>query len=163
MLELLRRIMIPWLIPPGVIGIFILAKYRTNDFSKLAAFFTLKPLVATPLWLFALQRVIETSDRIGYGFNPAYLITAGPGLGITLLVPILFPKVVSDPRHQGITALFILDTIRWGNSVLISVLLFSQPYGYGMFSHLIIVFIGLALPTIFALVALGFCSVNRVD
>ena len=143
----------PWLIPPGIIGllIFIYGKYRANDFARWAALLTLKPLVATPLWLL-ISQWYQTSHR-GCEADPAYFLTAAPGIGITLLLIFLFRKVVRGLRGKGVGVLLILDTIRWGNSILF----YPQCYGIGNRLEGIVIYTGLVLPTIFALVVLGLC------
>jgi len=142
---------LPWLIPSVVIGLFILVKYRASGFAKLAGLLSLKPLVATPLFLLILQWYQDHYTSCDP--NPVYFITAVPGLGITFLLVLAFRNVAWEPVNKAVLVLLFLDTVRWGNSIL----MFSSCFTIGDITLVLQAYFGLAMPTIFALVSFGLC------
>jgi hypothetical protein len=125
---------------PCLLGIRILGQ-SSDDFSRLASWLTLKPLIATPIWFFLVDATFSGDwSRPG----PAYVLTALPGIGITLIIVLIFRSVVQS-HPSGIRMLLALDTLRWGSSFLMGLLPGSIK--------LLLAFIALAMPTVFALFA----------
>jgi len=148
---------LPWLIPSVIIGFYILVKHRGSEFAKFAGLLSLKPIIATPLFF---QIVKWYQDHTtGCDLNPLYLITLVPGLGITLLLVFYFREVVWDSRNKAMPVLLILDIVRWGNSVL----LFSSCLELGDITPVLQAYLGLGMPTIFALVAFGLNRIHQLN
>jgi len=125
---------------PCFLGIRILGQ-ASDDFSRLAGWLTLKPLIATPLWFFLVDATFSGDwSRPG----PAYVLTALPGIGLTLILVLIFRSVFQS--HSSATRMLLaLDTVRWGSSFLMGLLPGSIK--------LLLAFIALAMPTVFALFA----------
>jgi len=79
-------------------------------------------------------------------------ITIFPGAGLTLITLIVFRKVVFGPHAGAALTLLVLDCARWVNSYLM--LLLRPSKGFGNLQGILIL-LGLALPIVFAAVALA--------
>ncbi len=107
------------------------------------ALMTLKPLLATPLWL----AVIQLSTSLGRTQPiPNVILQALPGVGLTLLIVWTCRARLKGQPAGIITTLLILDTVRWGSSVLGQQ--FEQLAGNCFF-----LLLSMSMPTVFALVA----------
>ena len=69
-------------VPPIILGLVLLIGHFRSDFGRFAGLLTLKPLVATPLWLLTLSPATSPSE-------PNILLSVLPGIGLTLLINIL--------------------------------------------------------------------------
>lgn len=154
-LSLIRNIL-PFLLPAGVIGLFILIKFRSSRFAVLTGLLTIKPLLATPIWFYIYSLYLNH-----YGtcqIHPAYVFTALPGIGLTILLALLFRDQFSGKNSKQVYILLVLDTIRWSNSVLF---LPHCPPLHELWKDLYPSFFGLAFPTIFSLVSIYFVAVSK--
>ena len=143
--------MAPLLLMPAVIGIVILAAYGRDPLSRMAAFFTLKPVVASPLWGAIL---IWTRSHNLNESDPAFLLSMLPGAILTLLIVWKFRSLFRGAQSRWAWTLLGLDGVRWSNSLFLS----SSPHPVlGMVS----VGIATAMPTLYALVALAVASWRR--
>jgi hypothetical protein len=132
---------------PLTIGLALVR--RAPGVSRLAGWLTLKPLLATPLWL-----LLGAATFSGNWSRPslAYALTALPGVGLTLVLVWVFR---SEVRWRGIGPLWlllVLDTLRWGSSFLLGLV------GAAKINLLLI---SLAMPTVFAISAWVVCAEFR--
>ena len=137
--------MAPLLVMPAVIGIVLLATYGRDPLSRMAAFFTLKPAVASPLWgaILIWTRSYNLNES-----SPAFLLSMLPGAILTLIIVWKFRSLFRGPQSRWAWILLGLDGVRWSNSLYFS----SSPHPVlGMVS----VGIATMMPTLYALVALG--------
>lgn len=136
---------------PAIGGIVLLIRYflhRLNggQIYLLAAIFTLKPLIATPLWARILGSSVFT--------NPlATSLSVLPGAGLTAIIVIAFRSMYSSRTRKIPIRLLILDCVRWMNTLLALVL---PKFGgtLGPFLALMLAIAGFALPSIYAIYAL---------
>ncbi len=132
---------------PGIVGLYLVTT-RPNDLSLMAGLLTLKPIVTTPIWM----ALLASLDRpAGNTMEPSYFYAILPGASLTLVAAVLFRHLFSGPRAGRAQTLLALDCARWLNSFLIFASSSNTRAG-----PLACVFalIGLALPTMFAVVAL---------
>jgi hypothetical protein len=132
---------------PLIIGIVLLRTLRDSPLSGLLGLFTLKPLLATPLWA-SLLYVVEDSSGLLHGpLGP--LITLLPGIGLTLLILLNQRR---NLRYAGwlLIPILVLDALRWINSFLYALnqLSLQWHYPYGLT-------VGLFMPNLFAVMALA--------
>ena len=133
-----------WL--PAVVGLYLVIT-RRNEFTLMAGLLTLKPILTTPIWF----AVLGTLPRPVHGLEPAHFLSILPGFSLTVLIVIAFRHLFTGPHAGGARTLLVLDCARWLNSFLISV-----QYNLTMNTEslaCIFALIGLALPTVFAVVA----------
>ena len=139
----------PFVLLPAAIGVYILFRYHTSPIAQLAGVLTIKPVIATPLWALVVSTVLADSDS-GI-FQPAYWLSLLPGLGLTGLILLAFKSLLAKPNYRrSFVILLLLDSARWFNTFL-----YYLPWtgttplnGYG-------IFIGLAMPSVYAIVALS--------
>ncbi len=137
---------IPFLIPAAV-GLYLLISWP-GSLGLMAALLTLKPIVATPIWVAIIQGFSISTDRL----QPAHFLSLLPGAGLTLLIVLVFRPLFSGPQAGSALILVAIDCARWLNSFLLIL-----PYGDnsgGILIRCISALLGLALPTVFAVVAL---------
>ena len=143
--------MAPLLLMPAVIGIVLLAAYGRDPLSRMAAFFTLKPVVASPLWGAIL---VWTGSYNLNGSDPAFLLSMLPGAILTLWIVWIFRSLFRGPQSRWALILLGLDGVRWSNSLFFS---WSPHPVLGMVSASI----ATMLPTLYAFVALAVISWRR--
>jgi hypothetical protein len=146
---------IPFWIPMGI-G-FYLVLTRPNRLSLMAGLLTLKPIVATPIWLAILA---NSFNSVPHRIELAHFLSVLPGASLTLAVVIVFRSLFSGPRAGIARTLLVLDCARWLNSFFM-VLPFSSR-GNGVFG-VILALLGLTLPTVFAIVALTTSLLTRQE
>ena len=132
---------------PAAIGLYLVVT-RPDELSLMAGLLTLKPIVTTPIWFTIISALHSPIDKL----EPAHFLSILPGAGLTVIIAFAFRHLFSGPRAGSARALLVLDCARWLNSFLISL-----PYGGAMGSGslaCLFALIGIALPTIFAVVAL---------
>jgi hypothetical protein len=132
---------------PGIVGLYLVIT-RPNDLSLMAGLLTLKPIATTPIWM-ALLAYFDRSTGNKMGLSYFYAIL--PGAGLTLVAAILFRHLFSGPGAGSALTLLALDCARWLNSFLMSAS-GSNPRAGSL--ACVFALIGLALPTVFAVVAL---------
>jgi hypothetical protein len=99
---------------PAVIGGVLLVGYPHKALSGLAGLLTLKPLVATPLWVWLY--VFSEQHGLLYGaVGP--LLTLLPGIGLTLIILGIKRQ---DLAYAGrlLIIFLVCDALRWINSFL---------------------------------------------
>ena len=141
---------------PAAIGLYLVVN-KPSELSLMAGLLTLKPIVTTPIWFAVISTLHSPVDEL----EPAHFLSILPGASLTFIIGFAFRRLFSGPRAGSARALVVLDCARWLNSFLISL-----PYGgYSVESgSLLCIFalIGLALPTVFAVVALT-TSLTRIE
>ena len=136
-------ILIPILLVPAIIGIYLLRKNATLSFQQMLGIFTLKPIVATPLWLSMIEIIANPTWRHPI---PDFLVLAAPGIGITVLILWVYRTAVKE--HVGaVLFILLLDSIRWRSSS--AAVIVNRPYGSG-----ILTLTSFVMPTIFAVITL---------
>ena len=141
---------------PAAIGLYLVAK-RPTDLSLMAGLFTLKPIVTTPIWFAIISSLLSTPNE---KLELAHFLSILPGASVTVMIVIVFRRLFSGPRSGSARVLLVLDCIRWLNSFLIVL-----PYGGNTQSGSLVcifAFIGLTMPTVFAVIAL-MISLNRIE
>ncbi len=141
------------LLLPSIIGTIILRKFWEDELSRLTGFFTLKPILAYPIWfvifaVFLLTKPDSLMSTITYvGENlPIVLLAIIPGVLLTIIIVVVFQRVFKSNKFAW---LFLLgDVIRWGYTLYWSIKLSGSSQIY--------YFIGFLLPSIYAAVALFF-------
>lgn len=137
---------------PLLVGLVLLVKHfvKRRDgghYCLLAAAFTLKPLIASPLWLLIAG---------GPGLPKQVMLPLSilPGVGLTALIVLAFRSSFSRPMKEIPRSLLIFDCVRWLNSLLaLSIAALAGYSGIGF--AFIFAFVGLALPSIYAIYALS--------
>jgi hypothetical protein len=130
---------------PFVVGIVILVGYGKNGLNRLIGFFTIKPVLAYPLW-FYITNAVETRwydnwfDAINQSFGP--LLPLIPAIILSIVISYIFRDMFIHP----LTWLFLgLDILRMLNTFILAssdeMDNFSLPFG-------------LALPSMIAILAL---------
>jgi hypothetical protein len=139
---------------PALIGILLLGKYflsksASRTFDLIAALLTLKPLAATPIWLMILNEPFRFAN-----FTHAWRIALSivPGAGLTAFIVLVFRSSFTASGISRTRILLMLDCIRWLNSFFLFVL-FSTSALSNLFLPVIISWLGVLMPTIFALSA----------
>ena len=132
---------------PAAMGYYLYG-YPPGQLSRMAGLLTLKPIVTTPIWATIIYFFLPYSiDRL----EPAHWLTILPGAGVTIMIVFMYRHLFSGPTASSATVLLVLDCIRWLNSFLLIL-----PYGGGTNGPLscLFAFVGLAMPSVFAVVAL---------
>ena len=132
---------------PAAIGLYLYVN-RPDDLGKLATYLTLKPIVATPIWVAIISTLLPPAI---HELEPAHFLTILPGAGLTIVIVLMHRHVFTGPRAGSAKVLLVLDCIRWLNSFLLIL-----PYGGGTNGLLncLFAFVGLAMPSVLAVVAL---------
>ena len=149
---------------PLIIGIIILTHFGKEKSIRLAAFFTLKPVVAYPLWV--LIRFSISPLRFGLMPGPpnplgdilldlrASLLAAIPAIALTIAIVYVFRQL-----FKARSALLFLmgDVLRWVYTFVVSVTVFNYSGNFPYLGILLII-IGFLLPSIYAIAALIFVT-----
>ncbi len=115
---------LPALLLALLIGALVLPSYRQLKFWNLAIIFTLKPLVATPLWALTIA-ALSSSNPAGLQEAPIFL-TLLPGAALTVIIIGYFRHLFWPPTWTA--CLFLaLDILRWVNSYLVVRLIPAWP------------------------------------
>ena len=140
-------VLLPYLLPllflPLLAGGYLFGRSAASPLTYFMALMTLKPLLATPLWLVMIQLSVTPSWAHPI---PDVVLYALPGISLTLLITWTCRARLKGQSTSIITTLLILDTIRWGSSVLSQTL--NRPYG----SELLLL-LSVSMPSVFAIVA----------
>ncbi len=129
------------LIIPLILGGRLVAKAKQHEWYLMAGLLTLMPIVTGPIW-FALW----AAGAASYHPGEAFLIVL-PGAVLTCIFAIRFRRCLAGPTAYTTWILLILGCLRWLNSFMIG----AAP-AFQVDSALFLV-IGIALPTVFAAVA----------
>ena len=149
---------------PAIIGIILITRFGKDKLVRLIALFTLKPIVAYPLWL--LIRFNLSPIRFGLmpGLpNPsedilldvkASLFALIPAVALTLGILLVFWQ-----SFQAKSAwLFLVgDAIRWLYAFFVSVTIFNYPTN-PPYLGLLFIIVGSLFPSVYAVVALTFVN-----
>jgi len=141
----------PAFVLPLIAGIAILIYFRGDPIRGLAGAFTMKPVLATPVWLYIILTITEVGNR----GSPPTLI---PGIGLTLLLLYLFRRLFRTER-KAFLLLLAGDAVRW---------LYSLAYlrfWMGSLGDLTLkdppFLVGILLPNAYALMAFLFLWIRR--
>ena len=122
---------------PGWVGYSLLQRTRAHDFRRFAGVLTLKPIIATPMWLILAEpylfTIVDTTD-------PRYVLTIVPGISMTIIILWYFRHSLLSLNKLRVGLLIVLDTARWVST-------FAVPQLESQW------FISLFMPTVFAFVA----------
>lgn len=129
---------LPFLVPLAV-GSCLLYLYRTEHdrLYLMAGLLTLKPIVTTPIWFLILMRTDPA-----FGSPSAACLSVLPGAILTALTMIAFWRLCFGREAALAWTLLAFDSARWINSYL-----------YVFTSNSWTAILGLALPTLYALLA----------
>lgn len=137
---------IPFWLPAGL-GVYLWLN-RPHALGRMASLLTLKPILATPVWLVILSAEPQPSPLRA-------VLSALPGLALTLLIAWMYRPVLSGSTAGAAWSLLGLDCLRWLNSAALA-LAASGSYSRAAGSLMCLMAqIGLALPSLFALAALA--------
>ena len=139
-------ILFPILTLPLIIGIYLLTRANAFTFVRMLGVLTLKPIVATPLWLMIISALGEAERAIVP--NDFFLLSA-PGFVLTIVILIIYRSALRPAFAARLTAILVLDALRWASSSFA----FVSRGAYGGAALGLLCF---AMPTIFALVAFWF-------
>jgi len=136
---------LPFLLVPLAIGAYLLSRSSTSPLTYFMALLTLKPLLATPLWLLLVQLSVDPTwtDPI-----PKVGLYSLPGIGLTLLIVWACRARLKGQPAGIIAILLVLDTFRWGSTVITQAG-YRPPPPTGE----ILFILSLTMPSIFAIVA----------
>jgi hypothetical protein len=145
----LEFLILPMLLP-FLIGLIMLILFRKDAVSRLVGMFTLKPVIAYPLWFLLFLTDLSNSNSL------IYVIGLIPAVLLTIAIVLLNWKVFQ--RSMIPAAIFLgLDALRMLNTLLTWV-------GVGDEKPVPILFyFGLVLPSLIAVAALVFAIVRRVS
>ncbi len=103
----------PALLLPLIVGMIILISSRGDRFGRFAGLFTLKPLVATPIWAFILSLPPgwESASAI------QQVLSLIPGFGLSLIIVLAFRDLFRSATLFACIFLAV-DVIRWLNTYL---------------------------------------------
>ncbi len=150
-------VLAPILVIPTIIGVIILQSFRDEPFGRLVGFFTLKPLLASPL--LGVILVYWAGQSAPGDLAPWVLL---PGCGLTLLILWKFIHLYFPPAK--LAYLFLAaDVLRWGNTYIMASLPGPQlemspealPVFYASFGAACV------LPSAYAIMALVILIVRR--
>jgi hypothetical protein len=139
-------ILFPILTLPLIIGIYLLTRASAFTFVRMLGVLTLKPIVATPLWLMIIAALGEAERAI---VPNDFFLLAAPGIVLTIVILIIYRSTLRPAFAAHLTTILILDALRWASSSFA----FVSRGAYGGAALGLLCF---AMPTIFALVALWF-------
>ena len=144
----------PVFVVPVLIAIALLTANGKDPLWRMAAFFILKPIVATPLWVAIPEWMGSFNQR---GIHPGTLLGMLPGAILTLLIVWRFRSVFRGPERYKAWILLGLDGIRWANTLAISFAsgLSQRWYPAGDYLSLILFWAALVIPTAYAVIALA--------
>jgi hypothetical protein len=143
-LPFILPVLLPIMLIPIIIGIMILRKSAAFSFSQMVGILTLKPLIATPLWLNSMEIIAQPS----WGHPiPDFLVLTAPGIILTLVILLVYHSCLRKELAGAIVTLLILDGLRWSSSSLSITL--DRTYGNAFMGILSFI-----MPTIFAIIAL---------
>lgn len=103
----------PAYVLPLVLGPIILRTFRKDPLARFAGFFSMKPVVATPLWILL---GISFSD-LNFPGRLLQLQTIIVGLGLTLILMWEFRALLKSER-KTVFLLLACDSVRWINTLL---------------------------------------------
>jgi len=146
---LLALLCMPTAIIPLIVGIHLIRRGADNPFAQFAGLLTLKPLLATPLW-------VMSASTLRYGETNGLPLTLLPGAGLTLFLMLLYHTLLfGEDAVRAAWWLIVLDCVRWLNSF--AMLIMGGAYiripSEFLGTNCILVVAALLLPTIFAWVA----------
>ena len=135
---------------PFIAGIILVTK--PARFSRLAGWYTLKPVITTPLLILSLLGwlAIDTLRYIG-------LL---PGIILLIAIPWAYRDLFAGENRVFSWSLLGLDVLRWGSALLVVITLAQTAgciIGCGQFSwETSLLWITLGFPTLYAVAALVF-------
>jgi hypothetical protein len=135
----------PAFILPILIGPIILRVFRRDNLRRLAGLFTLKPVLATPLWAAAYL----VGDTLTGSYWIGYALSMLPALVLTLLIVRSCRQAFATDRSMALL-LLAGDAVRWLNTLAWQVL--SEDIGFSTLDPYYLA--GLILPNLYALMAL---------
>lgn len=136
---------------PAAIGLYLLTS-RQNALGRLAGFLTLKPIIATPIWV----GILSLLHASAVDAQSIALWSVLPGASLTFLALVIFRRLFLSLSPRFILAVFLilLDCLRWINSGLLTFTA-SLPYNRTTDTFTgIFALIGLIFPTAYAVIAL---------
>lgn len=80
------------LVLPFIIGILILAGFWKDEVSRLVGVFTLKPVLAYPIWFYLTLQIFSDYSylRQEYGGDIVFLIPLIPAIALTIIIFFMF-------------------------------------------------------------------------
>ena len=140
--------LVPTLFPiltiPLLVGIYLLTRATSFTFVRMLGVLTLKPIVATPLWLMIIAALGDAERAI---VPNDFFLLAAPGIVLTIVILIIYRSALRPEFAAQMATILVLDGLRWASSSFA----FVSRGAYGGAALGVLCF---AMPTIFALVAL---------
>jgi hypothetical protein len=96
---------------PLILGPILLRRFKDDELSKMAGWFTLKPLLATPLWAL----IVDLEGRTRFYTTLDALPTLIPAIGLTLWIVWKYRHLLRT-NLGTVILLLIGDALRWLNS-----------------------------------------------
>ena len=128
---------------PLILGVIIWIRFSSDKLSRLASLFTLKPILAYPLWFFIFLSGFRNLSNPDPGTE---LLSLLPGAILSVAIVYRYRDLINE---DGLAKWFLgLDIYRMFNTLLFMEATFANITGY------IFLFIGLVLPSAYAVFAL---------
>jgi hypothetical protein len=131
---------------PALMGYYLLRR-KSDALGWMAGLLSMKPVITTPLW-FGMIALLAPPRSFGT-LEPVHFLSILPGAGLTLAIAIVYRRLLSGPTAPVAWTLLVIDCARWLNSFFIYL-----PIGDGSLNCLSAL-CGLAMPTVFATIALA--------
>ncbi len=134
----------PIFILPVILGLLVLIKYRSFRICQAAGIFTLKPIIATPIWGALLF--------LSWNNEVPYYLTLLPGAIFTITIVFSFRRLfLTNPRI--FTLLLLTDVLRWLMSFTLASSPGQRPFNFSG-STQFITLSAYVFPSIYAMMAL---------
>jgi hypothetical protein len=134
---------LPLLIVPLLFGTILLGRSPSSPIITFMALMTLKPLLASALWLGTVQLSVSPSWTHPI---PNEILYSLPGFSLTIVIVWACRASLKGQSAGIVLTLLVLDTIRWGSTVL------SQTiFQYSGSAFLLV--LSISMPSVFAIVA----------
>lgn len=143
---------------PLIIGLFLFQRKPSDDLTRLAAWLTLKPFVATPLCALVLVAT-------GGSAQPAPLLgvfAIAPGVILTMILVAAYSELIFGPSASlAAWVLLALDVARWG-STLTALLTVNVPPTSPLFNLASMAWpAAAAMPVVFAIASFVIVGASR--
>lgn len=149
-------------IVPLIVGVFLMGTEH-NTWVRMLALLTLKPVIATPLWLLSLFlfRSFESEPPVSIAILPVLYIPVGLsfetllpipiiGCGLTATIIWIYRASLRTMPYSVLALVLVLDTLRWGSTYLTNLVVADS---IDMFTWPAVI-----MPSIFALAAWICCG-----
>jgi len=155
-MEILLLLLMPLFVLPLIVGIHLMRTSSPHTPVQMIAIFTLKPILATPI-LFSLIAIFGQS--LPRSQLPLFVFCALPGVILTCAILFVYRAALRSAGAGPLLFILLCDGLRWGSTALGFAFAQGRPTsdlaGIGL--------LGVAMPSLFALVALALAKAVRWD